>query len=649
MRAGSSETMTGTSPGSGGRLGLANGSTSIEQGRNSSKRAAQNRAAQRAFRLRKDMYVRELERKAELLQQAEGRVMELSARNRELETALAIAQGRVLSPTSTASSPQQPPQPQSPQHTPTATHLDPEQETREPMERERERHCEEKGAPVGPRETLDEHEGHGNPSGRLALNRNPSLPQLRHAYNGSLQSQQTHQRYSDADGSGRLLHDRASESTLNQSLKGVRTDPDEIKAEGWSVMHDVERESLDSRAEHHQPASQGFRHSNNSAHPEHSNAPPLNKRPPPYPISTASTRTGSVGVPTSVYPNPSLNRPRSYQMDQDGTKLPAPVANSTSSPGPKALGGMATATSPPSQKGGYIDRHLGVTRADVDRKYEDQPGAGSGYDSIRKRSSDGSMWVGGKSTESLRSGFSNLGFQGEIRKQASWSSFPVTKNTGGFGSLALPSASVMKTPSDRGSIPSTSLGDMNADMEMQEPFHHHQPQPQQRHLHHRASTGSVPGRDRDRRFSGGNRMTPRTESSEMISSDPRSGSGVTSLTSQMVHHQQQSFSSTEQQHQRQHPPRYPQSSEQDHSPGMYGSSPHNQSRLSSQYRPAHGQGMHEFSQPRNLGDKFGRSYNDMNSSDMEAAYEFPRKSSNSSSSFGGSGNGYNNEFSMGSP
>jgi hypothetical protein len=257
------------------------------------------------------------------------------------------------------------------------------------------------------------------------------------------------------------------------------------------------------------------------------------------------------------------------------------------------------------------------------------------------------MWVSGKSTESLRSGFSNLGFQGEIRKQASWSSFPVTKSTGGFGSLALPSASVVKSPLDRGSISSTSSGDMNADMEMQEPSHHQQPQPQQRHLQHRASTGSVSGRDKDRRFSGGNRLTARIESSEMISNDPRFSKGVSPLTSQMVHHQQQSFSSIEQQHQRQHQSRYPQSSEQDHSPGMYGSSPHNQSRLPSQYRPVHGPGMHEFGQPRNLGDKFGRPHNDMNSSDMEAAYEFPRKSSNSSSSFGGTG--YNNESSMGSP
>lgn len=83
----------------------ASGSAGTEQGRNSTKRAAQNRAAQRAFRQRKDLYVRELERKAELLQQAEGKILRLTARNRELEVALAAN-----NPSSSSSlSPQQSP------------------------------------------------------------------------------------------------------------------------------------------------------------------------------------------------------------------------------------------------------------------------------------------------------------------------------------------------------------------------------------------------------------------------------------------------------------------------------------------------------------------------------------------------------------
>ncbi|KAF9310408.1 hypothetical protein BG003_008577 [Podila horticola] len=61
------------------------------EGRNSTKRAAQNRAAQRAFRQRKDLYVRELERKAELLPVAESQVASLTARVEQLEALLAAA------------------------------------------------------------------------------------------------------------------------------------------------------------------------------------------------------------------------------------------------------------------------------------------------------------------------------------------------------------------------------------------------------------------------------------------------------------------------------------------------------------------------------------------------------------------------------
>ncbi|KAF9427268.1 hypothetical protein BGZ94_005219 [Podila epigama] len=68
---------------------------SSEQGRNSVKRAAQNRAAQRAFRQRKDLYVRELERKADLLPAAELEVANLTNRVRMLEAALAAAEAEV--------------------------------------------------------------------------------------------------------------------------------------------------------------------------------------------------------------------------------------------------------------------------------------------------------------------------------------------------------------------------------------------------------------------------------------------------------------------------------------------------------------------------------------------------------------------------
>ncbi|KAF9286376.1 hypothetical protein BGZ68_002947 [Mortierella alpina] len=90
-------TAAATTSGAGAKEGSAKtsataGESQQQQGRNSTKRAAQNRAAQRAFRQRKDLYVRELERKADLLQQAESKIARLSARNRELEELVFQAQ-----------------------------------------------------------------------------------------------------------------------------------------------------------------------------------------------------------------------------------------------------------------------------------------------------------------------------------------------------------------------------------------------------------------------------------------------------------------------------------------------------------------------------------------------------------------------------
>ncbi|KAG0335562.1 hypothetical protein BG000_007423 [Podila horticola] len=77
-----------------GKVGSSSSSAGTEQGRNSTKRAAQNRAAQRAFRQRKDLYVRELERKAEALQVAEGKIMHQSERIRMLEAKIVALSGQ---------------------------------------------------------------------------------------------------------------------------------------------------------------------------------------------------------------------------------------------------------------------------------------------------------------------------------------------------------------------------------------------------------------------------------------------------------------------------------------------------------------------------------------------------------------------------
>ncbi|KAF9303901.1 hypothetical protein BGZ74_002820 [Mortierella antarctica] len=74
------------------------------EGRNTTKRAAQNRAAQRAFRQRKDLYVRELERKAELLPVAESQVASLTARVEQLEALLAAAEAEAGIPPTVSSS-----------------------------------------------------------------------------------------------------------------------------------------------------------------------------------------------------------------------------------------------------------------------------------------------------------------------------------------------------------------------------------------------------------------------------------------------------------------------------------------------------------------------------------------------------------------
>ncbi|KAF9542380.1 hypothetical protein EC957_002115 [Mortierella hygrophila] len=195
----------------------ASGSAGTEQGRNSTKRAAQNRAAQRAFRQRKDLYVRELERKAELLQQAEGKIMKLTARNRELEVALAVnnpSSGSSLSPQqsplhshaspttglvcatgSSSEQDQQQQQQQQPNHT---LHHSSSREQLDRGDRERgasggewNRGEKSSSLPGRDQESYDDnsstHSGHSYPSplGRTTLGRRSASQPMRSAYNAS--------------------------------------------------------------------------------------------------------------------------------------------------------------------------------------------------------------------------------------------------------------------------------------------------------------------------------------------------------------------------------------------------------------------------------------------------------------------------------
>lgn len=60
------------------------------------KRAQQNRAAQRAFRQRKELYIKELEAKAEQLKAMQAQIDELKHENSELRNYILALQSRVL-------------------------------------------------------------------------------------------------------------------------------------------------------------------------------------------------------------------------------------------------------------------------------------------------------------------------------------------------------------------------------------------------------------------------------------------------------------------------------------------------------------------------------------------------------------------------
>lgn len=528
-----------------------------QQGRNSTKRAAQNRAAQRAFRLRKEVYVRELERKAELLEQAKEEIIQLKERSRELEQELVRMRGRAGS---ILTSSQHPSRPQSPPHvsepgSATNGNSAPAPEGRDSIDRRPEWYHEGKVAPTESRDTQDRHEDHGRPSGHLTISRHSSSHQLRHSYNdvptsmtngssahAALEDQTTqypnHQQQkrpqpqttrqgseSEYDNPHPLAHGRKPTDTIKSDKDGQ---------ECWGTMSDHKRESLDSRTEYHQPPLRGF-HDTNSIHLEYPDSSTLRKGPPLHPISTATSEVMS--------------------------RLP-PAIN-TSSLSPVGPGGMVTATSPPIKSSGYAGHQ----------------------DRIKKRSSDGSIWIGSKGLghHSLpRSGLPGRGLQAEIRKQTSWSSF-----------------SVQTSPVEP-RTPGAISGDMNADTDMHEPFHQQQPQQNSRHLQHRASTGSVSSMNEDRRFSGSNHSTRMKDSPEATSPDQMPGNGMPSLKAQAPCHSKQYFSHEQQdlrQHQhQQYQRRYPHSSEQEQLTGVYSSSPHEQSYPPSQYRHGHGQSMHNYHQ-----------------------------------------------------
>ncbi|KAF9904023.1 hypothetical protein EC991_003121 [Linnemannia zychae] len=261
---GSTTGMGVTTPGS--TDGSSNsGKTTTEQGRNSTKRAAQNRAAQRAFRQRKEEYVRELERKAARLQQAEGQIMFLMARNQELEAKFAQQAGSSGSPL---------PSPLLPQDSPRGGMVG----AAGPMDRgERDRDRDREWAI---HERALESNGsfdHYHPSGgRPALGRHSSVQHLRQAYNASspplsnssmkhlslsskLSAQESDQEAELQSRPHRHLHRHPSESSLNLHRSGsfptFTADPKDEDHQVAQRLLSFRGTPVDSRAETTSPTS----------------------------------------------------------------------------------------------------------------------------------------------------------------------------------------------------------------------------------------------------------------------------------------------------------------------------------------------------------------------------------------------------------
>ncbi|KAI1295089.1 hypothetical protein EDD11_007976 [Mortierella claussenii] len=612
----SSSATSGNVQGSGtgsGKTRLASGTAGSEQqGRNSTKRAAQNRAAQRAFRQRKDLYVRDLERKADLLQQAEGKIMQLTARNRELEAALANQSSASCSSSPLLQPPHSPFTPNASSmpsgHSPAVT------ESTTPVDRDR----------MQDREAMD--------------------------YRGSSST--------DSGDDYGIVHRR----------------PDREGRSG----------SIDMKGDSHLSA-RGPHHHHSPVHSDHVDTPSStlqtrqtgapHERPPLYPISTTPTQQGPKPglISSSALSNPPLAKSWPHQMDE-GAK-----SASLSSP-MTPTGGIASANSPSGRLGGHSDYfqhthqqpHHYQRPQDGELEYmsDERSDHGRGadrYNVIKKRPSDISIRRGG---DSRQPGSPSCAIaeppvsprfapphhiQRELRKQASWSAFSTHRPMNLPPVFSLTGA---RSPS-------------TGDTDMQESFQHssmsHQHPQQQhtphRHLHHRASTGSVSVRDTDKRplgvrALGVNSSRMMMDSPEMSSSDTKFGCGselgAAPVTPQSMHHQQDYFSSLEQQHrkiQQQQPRRYPESPVQEYPPSNYSSSPRSQGyppQQQTQHRSGYGQGVyeHEHSPRRQeFGDKYSRA-DTVGGSDMEAVYEPPRNQPSHSDVHG---TGYNNETSMRSP
>ncbi|KAG0288135.1 hypothetical protein BGZ98_004372, partial [Dissophora globulifera] len=387
-----------TSPGSAsGAKDAANGSQAAggvgEQGRNSSKRAAQNRAAQRAFRQRKELYVRELERKAELLQAAESQLITLTARNRELEAMFAAQQLQG----SSASSPLPSPLPQQ-----DGSLSRGERDWDREREWTRERAFESNG--------LYDHFHSPSSSIRPTLGRHSSVQHLRQAYNasspplsngsikhlslnGKIPSPFHRSQRPDSDDEvevqgrpHRHLHRHPSESSLNLSRTGSYPFPPQLpiegKEEGSPRIHSF-RGTADSRVEMSSPSSSNRSplpgpHDSSMHHYPSSPLSPTHERMSLY-NSNSNARSSGASAGTHTSPN----------AGHGETAFPSQAPSSSSSSSAAASGG---------------------------------PSSLSTYDLSKKRPSDGTVnWTGSDLYRNAQDAHPHP-YHHAVKKQSSWSS-----------------------------------------------------------------------------------------------------------------------------------------------------------------------------------------------------------------------------------
>ncbi|KAF9916602.1 hypothetical protein BX616_003349 [Lobosporangium transversale] len=571
--ASSSETTEPRSaPSSSGKAGSTGSSTATEQqGRNTSKRAAQNRAAQRAFRQRKDLYVRELERKAELLQQTEGKILQLAARNRELEAALAISSND--GPSSSPSSQEQ--SQTSPNLSNSSMGLgglptkcaSPAATTEHGQEKEPTNHGRERTQAEKPQLSAEDmrqedrlpirpvisrhassnqlHDVYTNPSHLLAGSSRKQSPSIRHRQ--SLY-QLPHQRsefenmsegHGSNDANQRTIRRQLSESSF---ILGRRESNSAESSEGCNSP-EGRREPRDARDEPMELNSEPY-HSSNTAQPEYSGGSSIR----PYVQqsfsgasqqevalhgrSTLSRNATAAAQQQGIrYSNPPLARSWSYRIEESAANPRSPVATSASqSSSGVVTGGMASSNSLPERAYGdqqhryYHHQDYWGSENDMEYISDEQYDPYHGYNHqnvIKKQPSNGSI---GATTSG---GDNNPGrpsepMQIDISKQP---------NKGGGAHINEPSVSPhngspehmkieirkqaswdsFSTPNSINLTPISVVlavpRDTSGGMDIQEPLHRPHQQQQSRHLQHRASTGSVSVRDISQHYSSSNGAT----------------------------------------------------------------------------------------------------------------------------------------------